>query len=99
MDFLFGTQLLNVTNSNQTGKDRLTPHLGYDYKVNTILTDFVDDRPCGPDNKVSAKDIRQRYRLEVGFKIKNPCIPDDEDLNTPYQCDSCNKTIKGQLML
>ena len=89
----------NITNSNQTGKDKLTPHPGYDHKVNTILTDSVDDRPCGLDDKVSAKDIRQKYRLEVGFKIENPCAPDDEDLNTPYQCDSCNKTIKGQLIL
>ena len=28
-----------------------------------------------------------------------PCAPDDEDLNTPYQCDTCNKTIKGRVML
>ena len=27
------------------------------------------------------------------------CVPDDEDMNTPYQCDTCNKTIKGHLML
>ena len=89
----------NITNSNQTGNDRLTPHPSYDHKVNTIFTDSVDDRLCGPDNKVSAKDIRQRYRLEVGFKIENPCVPDDEDLNTPYRCESCNKTIKGSVML
>ncbi len=28
-----------------------------------------------------------------------PCAPDDEDLNTPYPCDQCNKTIKGRVML
>ena len=28
-----------------------------------------------------------------------PCAPDDEDLNTPYQCETCNKTIKGRVML
>ena len=51
----------NITNSNQTGKDRLTPYPGYDQKVNTILTDSVDDPPCGPDNKVSAKDISRYF--------------------------------------
>ena len=94
----------NVTNANQTGKDKLTSHPGRDHKVNTILTDSVDDLPCAPDDKVSAKDIRQRYRAEVGFRKTdtlslNSCAPDDEDLNTPYQCDSCNKTIKGSVML
>ena len=29
----------------------------------------------------------------------HPCAPNDEDLDTPYQCDSCNKTIKGSVML
>ena len=28
-----------------------------------------------------------------------PCAPDDEDLNTPYACAHCNKTIKGRVML
>ncbi len=28
-----------------------------------------------------------------------PCAPDDEDLNTPYPCEQCNKTIKGRVML
>ena len=28
-----------------------------------------------------------------------PCAPDDEDINTPYPCPSCNKTIKGRVML
>ena len=28
-----------------------------------------------------------------------PCAPDDEDLNTPYSCEQCNKTIKGRVML
>ncbi len=28
-----------------------------------------------------------------------PCTPDDEDLNTPYPCEHCNKTIKGRVML
>lgn len=28
-----------------------------------------------------------------------PCAPDDEDINTPYQCETCNKTIKGRVML
>ena len=28
-----------------------------------------------------------------------PCTPDDEDINTPYPCPSCNKTIKGKVML
>ena len=28
-----------------------------------------------------------------------PCAPDDEDLNTPYSCAHCNKTIKGRVML
>ena len=51
-----------------------------------------------PEDKLSAKDIRQRYRAEVGFKTK-PDIVDNEDLNTPYQCDSCNQTIKGSVML
>ena len=51
----------NITNSNQTGNDRLTPHHGYDNKVNTILIDSVDERPCGPDNKVSAKDISRYF--------------------------------------
>ena len=27
-----------------------------------------------------------------------PCAPDDKDLNTPYQCDSCDKTIKGKVI-
>ena len=89
----------NVTNASQTGKDKLTSHPGRDHKVSTILTHSVDDLPCVPDDIVSAKDIRQRYQAEVGFKTENPCAPDDEDINTPYQCDSCNKTIKGSVML
>ena len=28
-----------------------------------------------------------------------PCAPDDDDLNTPYPCEQCNKTIKGRVML
>ena len=28
-----------------------------------------------------------------------PCAPDDDDLNTPYPCEHCNKTIKGRVML
>ncbi|CAB4055595.1 unnamed protein product [Lepeophtheirus salmonis] len=28
-----------------------------------------------------------------------PCAPDDEDINTPYSCENCNKTIKGRVML
>ena len=28
-----------------------------------------------------------------------PCTPDDEDINTPYPCPTCNKTIKGKVML
>lgn len=28
-----------------------------------------------------------------------PCAPDDDDINTPYSCESCNKTIKGRVML
>lgn len=28
-----------------------------------------------------------------------PCTPDDADINTPYPCDRCNKTIKGKVML
>ncbi len=28
-----------------------------------------------------------------------PCTPDDEDINTPYPCEHCNKTIKGRVML
>ncbi len=28
-----------------------------------------------------------------------PCAPDDEDINTPYPCEHCNKTIKGRVML
>ena len=89
----------NVANTSQTGKDKLTSHPGRDHEVKANLTDSVDDSPCAPDDKVSAKDIRQRCRAEVGFKSEKPCTPDDEDINTPYQCDSCNKTIKGSVML
>ena len=28
-----------------------------------------------------------------------PCGPDDEDLNTPYECDTCNRTFLGHVML
>lgn len=27
------------------------------------------------------------------------CAPDDEDINTPYPCPQCNKTVKGKVML
>ena len=89
----------NVTNANQTGKDKLTSHSGRDHEVNTILTNSISDPLCAPpDDKVSAKDIRQRYRAEVGFRTK-PDIADDEDLNKTYQCESCKKTMKGSVML
>ena len=67
----------NVTNANQTGKDKLISHPDLDHdhirqnEVNAFI-DSVDLLPCGP------------YY---------------EDLNTAYQCDSCNKTIKGSVML
>jgi len=28
-----------------------------------------------------------------------PCTPDDEDINTPYPCEHCNRSIKGRVML
>ena len=118
----------NVTNATQTGKNKLTSHPGSDHEVNTILTNSLDNLLCATDDKVSAKDIRQRYRAEVGFRTEKPhpgrdhdptrqhnvdtilvdtpvdnviksLNPDNEDLNTPYLCDSCNKTIKGSVML
>ena len=38
--------------------------------------------------------------LAAGESVDDlPCTPDDEDINTPYPCPSCNKTIKGKVML
>jgi len=28
-----------------------------------------------------------------------PCTPDDDDINTPYPCEHCNRSIKGRVML
>ena len=70
----------NVTNANQTGKDKLTSPPGRDQEAKTTLTHSVDDRSCGPVDKVSVIDIRQRYRAEVGFKSEKPCAPDDTHL-------------------
>ena len=28
-----------------------------------------------------------------------PCLPDDEDHNTSYNCESCNRVMKGKVML
>ena len=109
----------NITNLNQNISDELTAYPGRDH-------DHKSQPPAekSKDIGVSAKDIRQRYRAEVGFRTErpgsgqqqkvllknsvdevinslslNPCAPDNEDLNTPYQCVFCKKTIKGSVML
>jgi len=30
---------------------------------------------------------------------ETPCLPDDDDHNTSYNCDSCNRVMKGKVML
>ena len=45
-------------------------------------------RKAGKENQILAESVDDL-----------PCTPDDEDINTPYPCDRCNKTIKGKVML
>ena len=28
-----------------------------------------------------------------------PCMPDDDDINTSYNCETCNRVMKGKVML
>ena len=75
----------NVTNANQNRKDKFTEHPGLDHEL--IRQQKLNTILENTVNKVT-------NTLNL-----NLCAPNDKDLNTPYQCDSCNKTIKGSVML
>ena len=52
----------------------------------------ADDKLTIPPNKLPW------HRVNTNSVDDMPCAPDDKDLNTPYQCDSCDKTIKGKVI-
>ena len=75
----------NATNTNQNSKVRFTENPGLDHEL-------IREQKLNTILENTVNKVTNTLNL-------HPCAPNDEDLDTPYQCDSCNKTIKGSVML
>lgn len=79
------TQNSNLTNLNTN----MSPNMGQ--QQNKDL-----GNPTPPTtNSSSAED--DAHRLTDVEEL--PCVPDDDDLNISYNCETCNRAIKGKVML
>ena len=81
-----GTKRKNPNNSQQQNNNQVNnTNIANNNRTTAgvVLSSAVDD-----DASVLAESVDDL-----------PCAPDDEDINTPYPCPSCNKTIKGRVML
>jgi len=76
---------LSTQNSNLTN---LSPSLGQQQSKDL-------GNPTPPPANTGQED--DQHRLNDVEEL--PCVPDDDDLNISYNCETCNRAIKGKVML
>jgi len=79
------TQNSNLTNLNTN----MSPNMGQQHNKDL-------GNPTPPPTNTTSQDD-DAHRLNDVEEL--PCVPDDDDLNISYNCETCNRAIKGKVML
>jgi hypothetical protein len=79
------TQNSNLTNLNTN----MSPNMGQQHNKDL-------GNPTPPPSNTASQDD-DPHRLNDVEEL--PCVPDDDDLNISYNCETCNRAIKGKVML
>ena len=79
------TQNSNLTNLNTN----MSPNMGQQQNK-----DLGNPTPPTTNSSSTEDDAHRLTDVE-----ELPCVPDDDDLNISYNCETCNRAIKGKVML
>ena len=62
---------------------------------------FMSTEPKSPDRVAKGPDtpIPEDEASRLNDVEELPCVPDDDDLNISYNCEACNRSIKGKVMM